>query len=64
MDRMGRQGVATLERRCGTGQRRRRKVSGFIVGRQAGGEAEILNLAVTPAKRRKGGGVCYSMRHG
>jgi ribosomal-protein-alanine N-acetyltransferase len=33
-----------------------RKVSGFIVGRQAGGEAEILNLAVTPAKRRKGRG--------
>ena len=33
-----------------------RKVSGFIVGRQAGEEAEILNLAVTPAKRRKGRG--------
>ncbi len=32
------------------------KVSGFIVGRQAGEEAEILNLAVTPAKRRKGQG--------
>src|SRR5260370_388325 len=30
------------------------KVSGFIVGRQAGEEAEILNLAVNPAKRRKG----------
>src|SRR5260370_38553199 len=32
------------------------KVSGFIVGRQAGEEAEILNLAVTPANRRKGQG--------
>ncbi len=33
-----------------------RKVGGFIVGRQAGEEAEILNLAVTPANRRKGQG--------
>ncbi len=33
-----------------------RKVSGFIVGRQAGKEAEILNLAVTRAGRRKGQG--------
>ena len=33
-----------------------RKVSGFIVGRQAGEEAEILNLAVILAKRRKGEG--------
>ena len=32
------------------------KVCGFIVGRQAGDEAEILNLAVTPANRRKGQG--------
>ncbi len=32
------------------------KVSGFLVGRQAGEEAEILNLAVTPANRRKGQG--------
>ena len=32
------------------------KVSGFIVGRQAGEEAEILNLAITPANRRKGQG--------
>ena len=32
------------------------KVSSFIVGRQAGEEAEILNLAVIPAKRRKGQG--------
>ena len=32
------------------------KVSGFIVGRQAGEEAEILNLAVIPAKRREGQG--------
>lgn len=30
------------------------KVCGFIMGRQAAGEAEILNLAVIPAKRRKG----------
>lgn len=30
------------------------KVNGFIVGRQAAEEAEILNLAVVPAKRRKG----------
>jgi [ribosomal protein S18]-alanine N-acetyltransferase len=30
------------------------KVSGFIIGRQTGEEAEILNLAVIPAKRRKG----------
>jgi len=33
-----------------------RKVSGFIVGRQAAGEAEILNLAVIPAKAAKGRG--------
>ena len=33
-----------------------RKVSGFIVARQAAVEAEILNLAVMPAKRRKGEG--------
>src|SRR5260370_39790524 len=33
-----------------------RKVCGFIVGRQAGEEAEILNLAVTPANRREGQG--------
>jgi len=33
-----------------------RKVSGFIVARQAAAEAEILNLAVIPAKRRKGEG--------
>jgi [ribosomal protein S18]-alanine N-acetyltransferase len=32
------------------------KISGFIVGRQVGDEAEILNLAVIPARRRKGGG--------
>jgi [ribosomal protein S18]-alanine N-acetyltransferase len=32
------------------------KVSAFIMGRQAAGEAEILNLAVLPAKRRRGGG--------
>jgi [ribosomal protein S18]-alanine N-acetyltransferase len=30
------------------------KVCGFIIGRQTGEEAEILNLAVIPAKRRKG----------
>jgi [ribosomal protein S18]-alanine N-acetyltransferase len=33
-----------------------RKVCGFIIGRQVEGEAEILNLAVIPAKRRKGEG--------
>src|SRR5437879_10721606 len=32
------------------------KVSGFIIGRQVGEEAEILNLAVLPAKRRRGEG--------
>jgi ribosomal-protein-alanine N-acetyltransferase len=32
------------------------KTTGFIIGRQVGGEAEILNLAVTPARRRKGEG--------
>ena len=32
------------------------KVTGFIVGRQVGDEAEILNLAVTPASRRRGEG--------
>ena len=33
-----------------------RKVCGFIIGRQVEGEAEILNLAVIPAKRRQGEG--------
>ena len=33
-----------------------RKVIGFIIGRQVGEEAEILNLAVILAKRRKGEG--------
>jgi len=47
---LGWQGVVALV--SGDG----RKVSGFIVGRQAAGEAEILNLAVIPAKRRKGEG--------
>ena len=32
------------------------KVVGFIIGRQVAGEAEILNLAVMVAKRRKGEG--------
>ena len=32
------------------------KVNGFIVGRQTGKEAEILNLAVIPERRRKGWG--------
>jgi ribosomal-protein-alanine N-acetyltransferase len=32
------------------------KVIGFIIGRQAADEAEILNLAVIPGKRRKGEG--------
>ena len=33
-----------------------RKVIGFIIGRQVGGEAEILNPAVILTKRRKGEG--------
>jgi len=33
-----------------------RKVIGFIIGRQVGGEAEILNAAVIVTKRRKGEG--------
>ncbi len=32
------------------------KVTGFIIGRQVEDQAEILNLAVSPAKRRKGEG--------
>jgi ribosomal-protein-alanine N-acetyltransferase len=32
------------------------KACGFIIGRQVGEEAEILNLAVIPAKRRRGEG--------
>lgn len=32
------------------------KAVGFIIGRQVGDEAEILNLAVTPARRRQGDG--------
>ena len=32
------------------------KVNSFIIGRQAAEEAEILNLAVIPAKRRRGEG--------
>ena len=32
------------------------KVVGFLIGRQVAGEAEILNLAVMVAKRRKGEG--------
>jgi [ribosomal protein S18]-alanine N-acetyltransferase len=33
-----------------------RKVNGFIIGRQMGEEAEILNLAVAPSVRRRGEG--------
>ena len=33
-----------------------RRVTGFLIGRQVAGEAEILNLAVMVAKRRKGEG--------
>src|SRR5882762_4299812 len=36
------------------------KVVGFIIGRQVAGEAEILNLAVMVAKRRKGEAGRYS----
>ncbi|HXY25265.1 MAG TPA: ribosomal protein S18-alanine N-acetyltransferase [Candidatus Acidoferrum sp.] len=32
------------------------KVTGFLIGRQAGDEAEILNLAVVPQERKKGQG--------
>ena len=32
------------------------KVNGFIIGRQVAEEAEILNLAIVPAKRRRGEG--------
>jgi ribosomal-protein-alanine N-acetyltransferase len=32
------------------------RVLGFLIGRQAGDEAEILNLAVAPATRRRGEG--------
>jgi ribosomal-protein-alanine N-acetyltransferase len=32
------------------------EITGFIIGRQVEDEAEILNLAVSPAKRRKGAG--------
>jgi [ribosomal protein S18]-alanine N-acetyltransferase len=32
------------------------KVVGFLIGRQVGAEAEILNLAVAPENRRKGEG--------
>ena len=33
-----------------------RKVIGFIIGRQVGGESEILNAAVIVARRRRGEG--------
>jgi ribosomal-protein-alanine N-acetyltransferase len=32
------------------------KVTGFLIGREVGGEAEILNLAVLVRKRRRGEG--------
>ncbi len=32
------------------------KVSGFLIGRQVGDEAEVLNLAVAPDNRRRGEG--------
>jgi [ribosomal protein S18]-alanine N-acetyltransferase len=32
------------------------KVTGFLIGRQVADQAEILNLAVSPARRRKGDG--------
>jgi len=31
-----------------------KRVAGFIIGRQVGDEAEILNLAVVPKERRRG----------
>jgi ribosomal-protein-alanine N-acetyltransferase len=33
-----------------------RRVTGFLIGREVAGEAEILNLAVLVAKRRRGEG--------
>jgi ribosomal-protein-alanine N-acetyltransferase len=32
------------------------EISGFLFGRRLGDEAEVLNLAVTPARRRRGEG--------
>ncbi|PYT92972.1 MAG: ribosomal-protein-alanine N-acetyltransferase [Acidobacteria bacterium] len=32
------------------------KMTGFLIGRQTGDEAEVLNLAVVPANRRRGEG--------
>ncbi len=32
------------------------KVAGFLIGRQTGDEAEVLNLAVAPESRRRGDG--------
>lgn len=34
----------------------RRAVAGFLIGRQVGEEAEVLNLAVAPESRRRGEG--------
>jgi ribosomal-protein-alanine acetyltransferase len=47
---LGWRGVLALVREEG------RKVIGFIIGRQVGEEAEILNAAVIVTKRRKGEG--------
>lgn len=33
------------------------EITGFLIGRQVAGEAEILNLAVSPAKRGEGDGL-------
>jgi ribosomal-protein-alanine N-acetyltransferase len=54
-DLLGWRGVLALVSECD------RRVTGFIIGRQVAGEAEILNLAVIVAKRRKGEGTALLM---
>jgi ribosomal-protein-alanine N-acetyltransferase len=38
------------------------EITGFLLGRQVGDEAEILNLGVLPAKRRRGEGAALLER--
>jgi ribosomal-protein-alanine N-acetyltransferase len=47
---LGWRGVVALVSERGT------QATGFIIGRQVADEAEILNLAVSPARRRQGEG--------
>lgn len=49
-DVLGWKGILGLAREA------RGEVVGFLIGRQVGDEAEVLNLAVAPASRRKGEG--------